>query len=239
MKLLAPERTAEGYKLGFSESAITPELSFDGTNWIVSTEWMRATDALRLRVLGLLFEARNSLFKTSPSQKTLELLLTPWVVIDVSGTYTIKCQLPLPESQKNGKGVLGLVGVLIKRDVILPLWAIQMYTENTPVVDFDWDETSPDTELREVTLFESESTSDGAQVIHLQTDEEYTTRKFVAKERVKEARLKAILARRAAEVETNRYFNEFSFADNESTFSEYDISDFSEEETEEVDENSS
>ena len=239
MKLLAPERTAEGYKLGFSESAITPELSFDGTNWIVSTEWMRATDALRLRVLGLLFEARNSLFKTSPSQKTLELLWTPWVVIDVSGTYTIKCQLPLPESQKNGKGVLGLVGVLIKRDVILPLWAIQMYTENTPVVDFDWDEASPDTELREVTLFESESTSDGAQVIHLQTDEEYTTRKFVAKERVKEARLKAILARRAAEVETNRYFNEFSFADNESTFSEYDISDFSEEETEEVDENSS
>jgi hypothetical protein len=50
---------------------------------------------------------------------------------------------------------------------------------------------------------------------------------------VKEARLKAILARRAAEVETQRYFNEFNINDAESTFSEYDISDFSEEEEEE------
>jgi hypothetical protein len=47
---------------------------------------------------------------------------------------------------------------------------------------------------------------------------------------VKEARLKAILARRAAEVETSRYYNDFATADNESSFSEYDISDYEEEE---------
>jgi hypothetical protein len=106
------------------------------------------------------------------------------------------------------------------------------------VVDFDWNEsTSLESEIREITLIEAEVPSENnGDTIHLNTDEEYNARKFAAKERVKEARLKAILARRAAEVETNRYFNDFNINEAESTFSEYDISDFSEDEEEETEE---
>jgi hypothetical protein len=235
MKLVSPERTAEGFRLSCSEPGSTPSLAFDTLKWVVTTEWMRATDVLRTKVLAALFEARSTLFKTSPSQKTLELLLSPWVVIDDDGSYRINCELPLPTSTKAGLGSIELTGILIKRDGILPIWTLKSYAENTPVVDFDWDEAPAETELREVTLFETAAVTDDSQVMQLRTDDEYNTRKFAAKERVKEARLKAILARRAAEVETTRYYNEFNFGDNESTFSEYDISDMDEDEPEEGD----
>jgi hypothetical protein len=229
MKLTSPERTSDGFKMTFSEPSVIPNIAFDGTNWLATSDVSQSMDVVRAALLKLLLESRDTLFKSSPTQKTLELLLMPWVVIDDKGNYAFKCAMPLPTTV--GKGAVELSGILIKRDGILPLWTIKSYTENTPVVDFDWEET-PESELREVTLFESEP-SDSSNVLKLNTDEEYNTRKFAAKERVKEARLKAILARRAAEVETNRYYTEFNFGDNESTFSEYDISDLSENEAEE------
>jgi len=233
MKLTTPTKTTEGFKIGFTTKALTPELQYDGTKWMITTEWMTAISAIRTKVLALLFESRNTLFKNSPSMRMLENLMKPWVTVDSSGNYTAQYELPLP-STKEGAGILDLSGIFIKRDGIMPIWRVDSYTENTPVVDFDWgNEETPENDLREVTLIESEVPSDNSNVIHLNTDEEYNARKFAAKERVKEARLKAILARRAAEVETNRYYNEFNFGENESTFSEYDISDMDDSEGEE------
>ena len=240
MKLSSPEKTAEGYKFGFIEKCLTPELDFDGSNWIVTTEWIRVTEIIRGQILTQLFDSRSVLFKSAPSLKTLESLFHPWITKSDNGNYEMKLQMPLP-SDKPGKGILDLSGILMKRDSIVPIWNIQSYTENTPVVDFVWDNDEPENEeLREVTFFESAGPSDTSNVIQLYTDEEYTARKFAAKDRVKEARLKAILARRAAEVETTRFFNEYNFGENESTFSEYDISDFSDDEEEtEAEENGS
>jgi hypothetical protein len=239
MTHLTTERIADGFKLTFSDNLETPELLFDGAKWKISQEWMRATDALRVKVVTLLYNSRASLFKNSPSQKTLENLLTPWTVITDSGELQFNCDLPKPESTKDGKGVVVISGIVIKQSGIAPIWVIKSYCENTPVVDFSWSEESEpvqaiESELREITLIESEvPCEDNDDLLKLNTDEEYTARKFVAKERVKEARLKAILARRAAEVETNRYFNDFAIGDNESTFSEYDISEYEEEDSEE------
>ncbi len=213
-----------------------PSLEFTNSIWNVTTEWMRATDSVRTKILGLLFEQRDALFKTSPTLKTLENLFAPWIVIDPENKLVLKCDLPLPESMKDGTGVLELTAIaFIKKErgnEILPVWNLKSYAENTPVVDLDFEETESD--LRELTLFEAEVPAEGGDTIHINTDEEYNARKFAAKERVKEARLKAILARRAAEVETNRYYNEFNINDEESTFSEYDISDLSEEDEAEV-----
>lgn len=237
MNHLTTERIPDGYKLTFSEVLKTPELSYDGSNWVFRDEWMQTTDSLRESVVTLLYDNRASLFKNSPSQKTLENLLTPWLVITEDGSKKWNCDLPKPESSKEGKGHLDINGLTIKKGGITPTWVIRAYDEITPVVEFDWNETASagETELREITLIESEVPSEGTDAtLRLNTDEEYNARKFAAKERVKEARLKAILARRAAEVETTRYYNEFSTGDNESSFSEYDISDFEEEEEEEA-----
>jgi len=235
MKLQGLQRLSNGYKLPLSENQATPSLKFTGKSWEVTTEWMRATDTIRAVIITLLFEQKDSLFKTVPTIKTLENLFTPWVVIDPENNISLKTDLPMPESMKEGSGVVELTGVaFIKKEKgseILPVWNLKSYTENTPVVDLDLEET--ESEFREVTLIESEvPTAEDGDTFKLNTDEEYNSRKFAAKERVKEARLKAILARRAAEVETSRYFNEFNINDEESTFSEYDLSDFDEAEEE-------
>jgi len=238
MRLLVRPPLPDGYRLDFETPEETPELEFNGSMWVSNAQWIAATETLRASVVSVLYDSRDKLFKTSPTQKTLENLMAPWVVIDVSGNYSIKCDVPMPENLKSGKGILSLIGIVIKKTGISPIWIIKSYSENTPVVDFDWNEsTSLESEIREITLIEAEVPSENnGDTIHLNTDEEYNARKFAAKERVKEARLKAILARRAAEVETNRYFNDFNINEAESTFSEYDISDFSEDEEEETEE---
>jgi len=235
MKLLSPESLTDGYKIRLSESFETPELVYDVSGWQVNSEWMRATDAIRTKVLTLLYDSRDVLFKMPPPLKILENLFSPWVIINEQSNLEIKCSLPDKPTEKDGKAVLELTGITLKKTGILPIWNIKSYLENSPVVDFEWSE-APDVEcdFREITLIESEVPSENSNVtLRLQTDEDYSIRKFAAKERVKEARLKAILSRRAAEVETQRYFNEFNINDSESTFSEYDISDFSENDEEE------
>jgi hypothetical protein len=236
MNRLTTETIPDGYKLTFSEALKTPELSYDGSNWVFTEDWMEKTESIRDNVVTLLYNTRTSLFKNSPSRNTLEKLLTPWLIVGSDGSKKFICDLPKPDSTKVGKGFVDINGITIKKAGITPTWLIRKYDETTPVVDFDWNETSStgETELREITLIESEVPSEGVSVpFRLNTDEEYNARKFAAKERVKEARLKAILARRAAEVETTRYYDEFTNGDNESSFSEYDISDFDEEEDEE------
>ena len=235
MHLLSPEKAQDGFKIFFRESCETPTLSYssDKKRWELGSSWMSETDKIRTEVLNKLYDNRALYFKTSPTLTTLDTLFTPWVVVNELGELTFKSELPLPESDKDGNGTIALLGIYIKKTGITPIWAIKEFTEITPVVDFEWSE-SKDEECREVTLIESELTSENNNdTLKLTTDEEYTTRKFAAKERVKEARLKAILARRAAEVETDRYYADFALNDNESSFSEYDISDFSEEEEEE------
>jgi hypothetical protein len=235
MRLLSPEKATDGFKIFFHESCQTPELAYSGDSkmWSLNSTWMAKTDNIRSDVLNTLYENRTAYFKTSPTLNTLDTLFMPWVVVNESGELTFKSQLPSPDSDKDGKGIIELVGIYIKKTGITPLWQIKEFTEITPVVDFEWSE-AKDEECREITLIESELTAENTDdTLKLTTDEEYTTRKFAAKERVKEARLKAILARRAAEVETDRYYAEFAINDSESSFSEYDISDFSEEEEEE------
>lgn len=235
MKLSSPEPLPDGFKLKISEPLETSELTYDVSGWQVNSEWMRVTDTLRARVLSKLYESRATLFKVPPTQKILENLFSPWVVLNSESKLQFKCELPDVPTQNSGKGVLELSGISIKKSGIVPIWNVKSYSENTPVVDFDWDDSvDVENELREVTLLESEVPAESnGDTLQLHTDEDYSIRKFAAKERVKECRLKAILARRAAEVETQRYFNEFNINDAESTFSEYDISDFSENEEEE------
>ena len=236
MKLLAPESSPDGFKIKLSESFETPELTYDASGWQVNTEWMRVTDTMRIKLLDLLFNARDTLFKTPPTLRNLENLFSPWVILNETGALEFKCLLPVLPSQLDGKGILELTAIYLKRTGIFPIWNIKSYSENSPVVDFEWNEPADiEQDFREITLIESEVQSENTNdTLQLQTDEDYNIRKFAAKERVKEARLKAILSRRAAEVETQRYFNDFNINDAESTFSEYDISDFSENEEEET-----
>jgi hypothetical protein len=67
-------------------------------------------------------------------------------------------------------------------------------------------------------------------------DRDYLDRKFAAKERVKEARLKAQVAKKMAQREINFFYENFALDDDESTFSDYDLTDNEEDEYEDEEE---
>jgi hypothetical protein len=75
---------------------------------------------------------------------------------------------------------------------------------------------------REITLDEIET--DGAPPTQIR-NREWETKKFMGKERVREARLKAQIAQKMAEAEEARYYRHFGeLDDGESHFSDYDLS---------------
>jgi hypothetical protein len=82
-----------------------------------------------------------------------------------------------------------------------------------------------DQETREIQLDEIAEAPDSAEPFRIRS-REWETRKFLAKERVREARLKAQIAARLADKEENRFYTQFGELDDaESRFSDYDLSD--------------
>lgn len=82
-----------------------------------------------------------------------------------------------------------------------------------------------DQETREIQLDEIAEAPDSAEPFRIRS-REWETRKFLAKERVREARLKAQIAARLADKEENRFYTQFGeLDDGESRFSDYDLSD--------------
>lgn len=82
-----------------------------------------------------------------------------------------------------------------------------------------------DQETREIQLDEIADAPDSGEPFRIRS-REWETRKFLAKERVREARLKAQIAARLADKEETRFYTQFGeLDDRESRFSDYDLSD--------------
>lgn len=80
-------------------------------------------------------------------------------------------------------------------------------------------------ETREIQLDEIAEAPDNGETFRIRS-REWETRKFLAKERVREARLKAQIASRLADREETRFYTQFGeLDDGESRFSDYDLSD--------------
>ena len=106
MKLSTPEALIDGFKLKLDEPVETPELTYDVSGWQVNSEWMRATDTIRAKILALLYENRGHLSKVPPTQKILENLFSPWIVLNADSLLQFKCVLPEIPTQTSGKAVL-------------------------------------------------------------------------------------------------------------------------------------
>ena len=79
-------------------------------------------------------------------------------------------------------------------------------------------------ETREIQFEDIEDAPAGT-ITHIRS-REWEARKFLAKERVREARLKAQIAARLAEKEESRFYRHFGdIDDGESHFSDYDLTD--------------
>lgn len=236
MPLHPPKRTAAGYFLALQPPTITPPIRWTtaGT-WDLSGDvggiWRVWADEQRNTLLGELL-SHGSWFSRPPRRDLLDPLFSPWV----SQAATLSCHGPRSPGnggdESSGSATWQLDGLLMTGSSIDPVWSISS--------------ANPDESLDRISLFGGDS-DDGASSVggsglrEIQIEEiedapasppaqirsrEWEARKFLAKERVREARLKAQIARHLAAKEEARYYRLFGeLDDGESHFSEYDLSD--------------
>jgi hypothetical protein len=227
--LTPPKRTSAGYYLALVTPARTPFITWttQGT-WAYSSEFMTFAVDSRSRLLGELV-SHGSWFSKPPRQEVLASLFKPWVAT-VDGKDGIACETPKAPGTagSTGRAVWKLQGILMSATHITPVWAIDDYQQDdqqdTISLFGEDDESEGGQETREINIEDIDAAPPAA-VTHIRS-REWEARKFLAKERVREARLKAQIAKRLAIKEESRFYRQFGDLDDaESHFSEYDLTD--------------
>ena len=247
MPLQPPKRTAAGFFLALSPAIESPELrwSAEGT-WVTdlsagdsATTWMSWSDGQRASLLGELL-SHGAWFSRPPRRDMLDMLFSPWVTRTMSGTFQLSCKKPvLPTGVGAEDGVPGratwkLEGLLLSGTAVDPVWSVASATPDEHldrISLFGGDSEAGDglsvgSGMREIQIEEIEDAPvTGAPAAQIRS-REWEARKFLAKERVREARLKAQIARHLAAKEEERFYRQYGDPeDGESHFSDYDLSD--------------
>jgi len=228
MPLQAPKKnTATGvYELALTPALKSPRLVRDGSAWTLTPEWTTWATTTRAALLGELL-GHGSWFSRPPRRDVLEPLFAPWTGRRASEpAEQFFCKQPDCDP---GTAVWALTGLTMSPAAIAPVWTLADF-EAAPEEDRislfgDGDTVEGDEEEeKEIHLEEIEAASPAAPV--KMRNREWEARKFMAKERVREARLKSQIAERIAIKEESRFYAQFGDLDeNESHFSEYDLTD--------------
>ena len=251
MPLQPPKRTAAGFFLALSPPVSSPEVRWTTAgSWVTdlsdaatAATWTTWADGQRATLLGELL-SHGSWFSRPPRRDVLDMLFGFWVTRTMSGLTQISCKTPgIPGvvGESSGRAIWQLEGLLMSSTSVDPVWSVASAT--------------PDESLDRISLFggdsdagEEDRLSVGSGLREIQIDDiedapassgpagatapakirsrEWEARKFLAKERVREARLKAQIARHLAAKEEDRFYRQFGdLDDGESHFSDYDLSD--------------
>lgn len=238
MPLQGPKKTPAGYFLALTPPAVTPEVRWAAGAWELTEAW--STWAARERE-SLLHEllAHPTWFSRPPRQDILSPIFGPWAGTNMAGKHVFMTDTPdLPGTGRSGKAIWILEGILMSSTAIVPVLKIQT-AEADPEEDRislfgDGETVEAESEsgsegggdTREIQLDEIEMGSPAGAAPTRIRNREWEARKFMAKERVREARLKAQIAARLAEKEERRFFAHFGdLDDGESHFSDYDLTD--------------
>lgn len=221
--------------------AKSPRAQFDGSTWIPTAEWREWSDKKRAELLGELL-SHGSWFKGTPRRDVLESLFPPWVGVAMNGTLQFSVVPPGSPSEepKAGSGAWELQAITISSSGIKPVWKL---------VDF-----TPDPEDDKVSLFGDAVTADGSdsdseggggdggeREIRIEDLPEakpsgepltrirgrtWNAQRYAAKASVREAYLKMHIAEVLAQKEEARFIKHFGeLNDDESQFSDYDLTD--------------
>lgn len=214
IQLDQPTRTGEGFLLPVKPGENSWKLVWLGSNYENLDGFGRSLKRAWAQVSDQLYEKRNSWFTQSPTRQALQRLASGWTAID----------LPVPQGSMIGDVDAILESVFIDSQGIKPKWKI-VYTPRTENRIHLPPGSNDDDDCRDVQVTEIPEDNDQPIRILSPEEREYYEQKFASKERVKEARLKAQLARRQAEDEMQNFFENYEVEDGESTFSDYDLSD--------------
>ena len=218
MPLQKPIKDASGYFICLNPPVISPPLSCEASIWMPTMAWCNWAEAQRASLIDELL-ANPNWFSKPPRRELLETMCSPWFGITLEGSRQI-FSLPPPMT---GSAIWELTGLTMTAKLIAPRWKVTAIEHETiPFFETEDDE-------REISLEEIESAPPAVPTMIRNRD--WETKKFMSKERVRESRLKAQLALRMAEAEEARHYKRYGdFEDDESHFSEYDLTDHSESE---------
>jgi hypothetical protein len=242
MPLSPPKRTAAGYYLELKPPNVAPDIDWSKGCWEdPSPQWVEWSTQTRKELLEELI-SHPTWFSKPPRIDILEPLFSLWVVKSMaSGTPTFFCKTPpIPGKEGTaGTATWELDGLLMASTSITPIWRIVSFKEDESAgdtislfgdgdtVDDDMELAigSPEPETREIRIEEIADAPPASGPTRIR-NREWEARKFLAKERIREARLKAQIAVRLARKEESRFYDQFGdLEDSESHFSDYDLTD--------------
>lgn len=232
MPLQGPKKTPAGYFLALQPPVAVPSLRWAAGEWQLTEEWSTWAAAQREQLLQELV-AHPTWFSRPPRQDILSPIFSPWSGTNMAGKYIFTTDIP---EVPGGRGTASweLEGILMSSTAIKPVFVLktsQPDPEEDRISLFGDGETveaesDEEPETREIQLDEIALGSPAGEAPTRIRNREWEARKFLAKERVREARLKAQIATRLAEKEERRFYSQFGDLDDaESHFSEYDLTD--------------
>ena len=244
MALTPPKKTAAGYYLAAVEPIQTPDIqwSTDG-KWSITPAWDVWASGFRSRLLDTLL-ANTAWFSRPPRREVLDPLFGPWSGRTMQGTLQLFCKTPDVPGNSSGTATWNFDGLLMNATEIRPIFSVSSLKEDKQedqislFGDGATEDGSSDEEeggmTREIQLEDIEDAPPASAAPTRLRSREWETRKFLAKERVRESRLKAQIADRLARKEETRFYHQFGdLDDGESAFSDYDLTDDSGSEEEE------
>jgi hypothetical protein len=229
MTLHPPKKDKSGiYTLSLNPPISSPRLTYD-SSWSLTPDWISWATLQRQTLIGELL-SHGTWFSRPPRRDILESLFGPW-----AGKKST--QAPAEFFCKVAEAPVGpgtatwqLTGLTMSASSIQPIWRLEGF-EASPEQDTislfgDADTIEDSDELtREIRFDEIEAASPAVPSMPLR-NREWEARKFLAKGRVREARLKAQIADRMAAKEESRFYTTYGeLSDGESQFSEYDLTD--------------
>jgi len=236
MALQPPKKNAAGFFLAVTPSLPSPRLHWDATsNWALTPEWSAWATRQRTTLLETLL-SNPKWFSKPPRREILEPLFNPWDGKTMQGGPVFLCPPPeVPEAGVAGSAVWQLQGLMMTSRAITPVWILDQVVKEERVeaislfddgltVDSGSEGGESENESREIQLEEVGESPELTAPTRIRS-REWEAKRFMAKERVREARLKAQIAVRMAETEESRFFRMFGDLDDaESNFSDYDLS---------------
>ena len=240
MALQPPKKNAAGFFLAIQPPAASPSIQWDAAGqWVPTQEWSAWAQEKHDSLLETLL-AQPKWFSKPPRRDVLAPLFSPWDGKTMQGVHKFFCTMPEVPETGSGSAVLLLQGLMMSSTAINPVWSLDQIKKDVEAISlFDDGETvdsgdeddEDEGESREIRLEEIDG-APGLAPTRIRS-REWETKKFLSKERVREARLKAQIAVRMARSEEARFFRIFGdLEDAESNFSDYDLSGSSEGESE-------
>ena len=221
------------YVLAVNPPVSAPRLVSDGSKWNLTPEWSEWASAQRSQLIGELL-GHATWFSRPPRRDVLEPLFAPW-----SGKKTAQgpeeffCKTP--DVSGPGSATWSLTALTMTATAITPVWSVKDFQE-APEQDtislfgdgdtVDGSDGSEGEETKEILFEDIETASPATGEPTRIRNRDWEARKFLAKERVREARLKAQIADHMTAKEESRFYKTYGeLSDNESHFSDYDLTD--------------